>query len=92
MRWMCGVQLKSRVKIEEMRRCLEVEGVLDVVRRGRLRWFGHVKRKNADDWVSGCRGFVVDGARPVGRPKNTWKQGLVKDLKDLGLKSKDAQD
>ena len=45
-----------------------------------------------NDWVSGCRGFVVDGARPVGRPKNTWKQVLVKDLKDLGLKAKDAQD
>ena len=92
MRWMCGVQLKSRVKIEEMRRRLEVESVLDVIRRGRLRWFGHVERKNADDWVSGCRGFVVDGARPVGRPKNTWKQVLVKDLKGLGLKAKDAQD
>src|SRR5207244_6869341 len=66
MRWMCGVQLKSRVKIEEMRRRLEVEGVLDVIRRGRLRWFGHVECKNADDWVSCCRCFVVDGARPVG--------------------------
>ena len=33
MRWMCDVQLKSRVKIQEMRRRLEVEGVLDVIRR-----------------------------------------------------------
>ena len=61
MRWMCGVKLKDRVKIEELWRRLEIEGVSDVVRRGRLRWFGQVERKNVDDWVSGCRGLVVDG-------------------------------
>ena len=27
-----------------------------MVRRGRLRWFGHVERKNGDDWVSACSG------------------------------------
>ena len=40
---------------------MEIEGVSDVVRR--LRWYGHVERKNVDDWVSGCRGLVVDDAR-----------------------------
>ena len=38
-------------------------GVADVVRRGRLRWFGHLERKSVDDWVSACRGLVVEGAR-----------------------------
>ena len=31
--------------------------VADVVRRGRLRWFGHLERKSVDDWVSACRGL-----------------------------------
>ena len=58
MRWMCSVQLKIRVKIEELWKRLEIEGVSDVVRRGRLRWFGHVERKNAGDWVSrACGGW-----------------------------------
>ena len=26
----------------------------EVVRHGRLRWFGHVERKSEDDWVSAC--------------------------------------
>ena len=69
-----------------------MEGVSDVVRRGRLRWFGHVERKNVNDWVSGCRGLVVDGARGVGRGMKTWKQCLAKDMKDLDLTAKDAQD
>ena len=32
-----------------------------VVSRGRLRWFGHVERKGADDWVSECRRLEVVG-------------------------------
>ena len=38
----------------------------EVVRRGRLRWFGHVERKSGDDWVSACRNVVV-GVRCAGR-------------------------
>ena len=26
------------------------------VRRGRLRWFGHVECRSGDDWVSACGG------------------------------------
>ena len=38
---------------------LGVQSVDEVVRRGRLRWFGHVERKSGDDWVSACRNVVV---------------------------------
>ena len=40
-----------------------VESVADVVRRGRLRWFGHLERKSVDDWVSACRKLEVAGVR-----------------------------
>ena len=36
---------------------------LHTVRRGRLRWFGHVERKNGDDWVSACKNVVMAGVR-----------------------------
>ena len=35
----------------------------EVVRRGRLRWFGHVEHKSEDDWMSACRNVVVVGVR-----------------------------
>ena len=40
---------------------LGIESVDEVVRRGRLRWFGHVEHKNGDDWVSAYRNVVVAG-------------------------------
>ena len=49
---------------------------LKVVRRGRLRWFGHVERKNGDDWVSACRNVVVAGVRCVGRGRKTWRKNV----------------
>ena len=32
------------------------------MRRGRLRWFGHVERKEVGDWVSACRNLEVAAA------------------------------
>src|SRR3989442_15238 len=51
-RWMSGVTLKDRRPSEELRLKLGIEGADGVVRRGRLRCFGYVERKEADDWVS----------------------------------------
>ena len=56
-----------------------------VVRRGRLRWFGHVERKNGDDWVSACRNVVVAGVRCVGRGRKTWRECVKDDTDELGL-------
>ena len=51
-RWMCGVKLSDRKASAELLSRLDIESVSDVVRRGSLRWFGHVERKQPDDWVS----------------------------------------
>ena len=64
-RWMCGVSLKDRRRSEDLCNLLGINCVADVVRHGRLRWFGHLERKSVDDWVSACRGLVVEG-RGVG--------------------------
>ena len=56
-RWMCGVRLSDRKASAELLSRLGIESVSVVVRRGRLRWFGHVERKQPDDWVSACRHY-----------------------------------
>ena len=84
-RWMCGVSLKDRKRSEDL--CnLGINCVADhVARCGRLRWFGHLERKSVDDWVSACRGLVVEGTRGRGRCRKTWEQCVRDDMKLLGL-------
>ena len=43
----------------------------EVVRRGRLWWFGHVEHRNVDDWVSACRKVEVAGARCKGKKRKS---------------------
>ena len=79
-RWMCGVLLKDRKHSVDLYSLLWVESVAEVVRRGRLRWFGHVERKNGDDWVSACRNVEVAGVRCAGRGRKTWRECMKDEL------------
>ena len=81
LRWMCGVTLRDKIPTVELRRRLGIEGVVEVMKWDRLRWFGHVERKEVDDWVSACRNLEV-----AGRPKMTWRARLDEDMKDMGLR------
>ena len=72
--------LKGRCKSEELRMRLENEDVADVVRKSRLRWFGHLKRKDGGDWVRASRNIVVPGNAGKGTPKR-WRDALEDDLK-----------
>jgi len=74
-RWMCGVTLKDRCISEELKKRLDIEDLADVVRKSRLRWFSHLKRKDKGDWVSACRNMVVPGNAGMGRPRKRWRDG-----------------
>ena len=60
-RWMCGVSLKDKRCSEDLCNLLGINCVADVVRRGRLRWFGHLERKSVDDWLGVCLQRVGGG-------------------------------
>ena len=45
MRQMCGASLKKHLSNEALRGRLGIDCVSDLVRRSRLRWFGHVKER-----------------------------------------------
>ena len=50
-RWMCGVKLNERKKSEGLTELVGLEPVTLVIKKSRLRWFGHVDRKDDNDWV-----------------------------------------
>ena len=88
-RWMCGVKLQDRVPSKELRGRLGLDDIISVLQQGRLRWYGHVLRKGDNDWVME---YEVEGARPRGRPKKTWREIVEKDCKVCGLNREDAMD
>jgi hypothetical protein len=89
-RWMCGVSLKERKPNQELLGRLGIVCVTEVVRRSRLRWFGHLERKCGAGWVTNCRDLVVDGDRCRGRGRKTWSDCVEEDMIRLGLKRKDV--
>ena len=86
------MSLKNKISSVDLNGRLGIEGVADIVRRGRLRWFGHLERKGRDDWVSTCRSFEVAGPKSRGRHKKTWDECVRHDLRSLNLKAEWAQD
>jgi hypothetical protein len=63
-----------------------------VVRRERLRWFGHVERKSDNDWVKKCQKLAVDKKGKRGRKRKTWIECVNLDMKVLGLKVEKISD
>ncbi|KAI3823773.1 hypothetical protein L1987_05214 [Smallanthus sonchifolius] len=85
LRWMCGHTRKDRIRNEVVRKRLGVTCISDKIREGRLRWFGHVKRRQSTDPVRTVETLVVEGKRSRGRPKLTWDERIRLDLLDLHL-------
>ena len=72
-RWMCGVELQDRVLSKGLRERLGLDDIISVLQQNRLQWHGHVLRKEDNDWVKKRMEYEVEGARPRGRPKKTWR-------------------
>ena len=85
LRWACGKTLSDRIPTGVFRDELEVGSILNKLREGRLRWFGHVRRRDQTTPLRRAESIIVDGIRRRGRPKMRWKERLAKDLKELGL-------
>jgi len=50
-------------------------------------WYGHVLRKEDDDWE-----YEVEGPRPRGRPKRTWREVVPEDCQARKMNKEDAID
>ena len=62
------------------------------IQRGRLRWFGHVERKEENNWVKKCTRMNVIGVVDRGAPRKTWRSCVKRDMKAMGIKEEMAQD
>ena len=49
-------------------------------------------RKEDNYWMKKCVEYEVEGARPRGRPKKTWREVVKKDCQACKLNREDAVD
>ncbi|VFQ74839.1 unnamed protein product [Cuscuta campestris] len=86
LRWMCGKTRLDRISNEVIRRQVGMAPVEDKLREARLRWLGHVRRRNANAPVRRCeRITVIGGSKGRGRPKKNWEEVIRQDLGLLDL-------
>nr|GFC13719.1 polyprotein, putative [Tanacetum cinerariifolium] len=85
LRWTCGQTMLDMIPNGVFRAELEVESIIHKMREGRLRWFGHVKRRPQTAPVRRVEALFVDGLRRRGRLKLRWEDRLKQDMKELLL-------
>ena len=72
-RWAMGVSLLEHQRNEDILKEAKVELIPIVMRRRRLEWFRHVKRRYKTENIRAVAELKMEGKRPRGRPKLRWK-------------------
>ncbi|GJZ48851.1 retrovirus-related pol polyprotein LINE-1 [Tanacetum coccineum] len=85
LRWTCGKTMADMIPNGFYRAELEVETIINKMREGLLRWFGHVRRIPQSAPVRRVEALVVDGLRRRGRSKHRWEDRVKHDMKELHL-------
>ena len=85
LRGILGVSRRDHIRNEEMRRLLHVSPIDEVMRGGRLHWFGHVQRRDATNVTRRVMELVIPGTRRRGCPRKTWHQQIKDDMAGVGV-------
>jgi len=91
LRWSVGLTRLDRVPNADIRKRLGIAPITSKLRESRMRWYGHVLRRERDEVARNAWEMDVKGKRPRGRPKTRWKDVVAKDLVALSLHPSDAQ-
>ena len=68
-RWAMGVSLLEHRRNEEILEEAKVEPIATVMRRRRLEWFRHVKRRNETENIRAVAEMKMEGKRPKRKTK-----------------------
>ena len=92
LRWTCGVTKLDRIANRYIRGTMKVREVSGKIRERRLAWYGHVERREEDHYLKRIVNMEVPGRRRRGRPKTRWKDCVRRDIKEVGVRERDAID
>ncbi|KAK3508146.1 hypothetical protein QTP70_015345 [Hemibagrus guttatus] len=92
LRFSLGVTRLDRIRNEYIRGTAHVGRLGDKVREARLRWFGHVQRRESEYIGRRMLDMKLPGRRQRGRPKRRYMDGINEDMKIVGARVEDAED
>ena len=85
---MLGLSRKDRVRNEEIRKRLGTTEMGKWCRQARLRWYGHVKRR--EDVGRRAMEMRMPGQRKRGRPKRRWLDCIKEDMEAVDASPEDT--
>ncbi|KAK3534572.1 hypothetical protein QTP86_016661 [Hemibagrus guttatus] len=92
LRFSLGVTRLDRIRNEYIRGTAHVGRLGDKVREARLRWFGHVQRRESEYIGRRMLDMELPGRRQRGRPKRRYMDVINEDMKLVGASVEDAED
>ena len=87
-----GVTRKDKIRNEHIRSTVKVERLGMKMREGRLRWYGHVMRRDQEYVKRKMMEMELPGKRRRGKPKRRFLDVVKEDMKEVGVKEMDIED
>ena len=92
LRFAMGVTRKHKIRNEHIRSTVKVERLGMKMREGRLRWYGHVLRRDQEYIGRKMMEMELPGKSRRGRPKRRFLDVVKKDMGEVGAKEMDVED
>ena len=92
LRFAMGVTRKDKIRNEYIRSTIKVERLGMKMREGRLRWYGHVMRRDQDYVGRKMMEMELPGKRRRGRQKRRFVDVVKEDMEKVGSKEMDIKD
>ena len=92
LRFAMGVTRKDKIRNENIRSTVKVEQLGMKMREGRLRWYGHVMRRDQEYVGRKMMEMELPGKRRRGRPKRRFLDAVKEDMQEVGVKETDVED
>ena len=87
-----GVTRKDKIRNEHIRNTVKVEWLGMKMREGRLRWYGHVMRRDQEYVGRKMMEMELPGKRKRGRPKRRFLDVVKEDMGEVGAKEMNVED
>ena len=92
LRFAMGVTRKDKIRNEYIRSTVKAERLGMKMREGRLRWYGHVMRRNQECVGRKMMEMELPEKRRRGRPKRRFLDVVKEDMEEVAAKETDVED